>query len=836
MDEKLKALLDGSGQFVSGQRAHQDQITWKASDGFHFIDRFHLANGDYEYTSSVRAVEAFEKGDAERASVLLAKVPHHTLIWTAITTGAPAALRGALDSSKDLSWLQIVPDHILYKRKKTEGWSSWNGKDLRKSREGGWKGECPPSFVVMLRVSMLDASIMVFATLADWIDRQAEKQLYARQLWQAGGFIIPTLSSRLVASGAPIDCDVWEDGTTGLHVASSFWMHDAIQSLVQNGADPTRLTPKGYNALHCFFQHTKLPRETYESNLEGEQGTYFFNKARINKSIDAITTGNFTKESLLSRQCHEGFTPLMCGVRSTRSSGTAIKRILDHGAAPDKIDEKGRTALMYFFFDGEEFVDKDTSILKHLLHAGASPLTLDMSGNSALSYWAVTTASVNLDYLSAGFNTYNKSFHALANYGTLSFQNLAAELNRIKVPLVIASRLGNVQLCSALLAGGADPNQKGDAYASFFRGLRGNNPDEEPEENESTVEWNPLLTALQCRAYKTAAMLIDHGADINFELQKRKRRRHNYYYFVQGGGTPLHLAIAGREKNWASVRNRPNLSRDGGDNQACFFRGAVSHERDEALKMLVLMQMQYYKDPRDQDEEDSDPECEIRRQMYSNDSRGANLLPYDRTQQGLSVPANKCLAEIVTGTSSLEQQQEALNLLNIVEILLEYGADPNVAEVGGVTPLMAAAMHNKPAIVERSSHATCDGPYTALALAVAWEYKEVVELLLKHGADPNLKITHHAHGRLPTKQDMKRRKDSPSSSDDESESEPEEWKGYVSVGTALTWAKAEIRDMLLSHGARPGEGDVTRECGCIIEPQPERLPWVFTDDEEIEED
>uniref|UniRef100_A0A8H7N0K0 NACHT domain-containing protein n=1 Tax=Bionectria ochroleuca TaxID=29856 RepID=A0A8H7N0K0_BIOOC len=854
MDEKLRALLDLSEErFVSGQTAHQDQITWKTSEGFHFIDRFHLANGDYEYTSSGRAVEAFEKGDAERASVLLAKVPHHTLIWTAITTGAPSALRGALASSKDLSWLQIVPDHILYKRKKTWGWSSWNGKDLRKSREGGWKGECPPSFVVMLRVSMLDASIPVFAALADWIDRQVEKQLFAQQLWQAG------------------------DGTTGLHVACSFWMHDAIQSLVQNGADPARLTPKGYNALHCFFQHTKMPRNTYETNTESEQATYFFNKSRINKSIDAITTGNFSKESLLSRQCHQGFTPLMCGVRSTRSSGTAIKRILDRGAAPDQQDEKGRTALMYFFFDGEEFVDKDTSILKHLLHAGANPLALDMSGNSALSYWATTTASVNLDYLSAGFNTYNKSFHALANYGSLSFQDLAAELNRVKVPLVIASRLGNAQLCSALLAGGADPNQKGDAYASFFRGRRGNDPDEEPEENESTVEWNPLLTALQCRAYKTAAMLIEHGADINFELRKRKRRRHNRYNF-----------------DWVGTSNRLNLSHHGGDNSACFFHGGVSHDMDHALKDLVLLQMQYYKDPRDEDEEDSNPECEIRRDIYANDNRGANLLPYDHKQGVLSVPSNQRLAEIVTGTSSLKQQREGLvrymlskgassnactvrrmsllmlavkeNLLSIVEILLEYGADPNVAEVGGATPLMVATIHNEPAIVERllrsganpnaqldvkdpdkckcrafihwgsSSHGACDAPYTALALAVAWEYKEVVELLLKHGADPNLKITHHAHGRLPSKQDMQRRKGSSCSSDDESDPEPEEWKGCISVGTALKWAKAKIREMLLSHGARSVEEDVTRECDCIIEPQPERRPWVFSDDDEIEED
>ncbi|VUC31542.1 unnamed protein product [Clonostachys rosea] len=817
MDEKLRALLDVSERFVPGQADVQRQITWKASDGFHFIDRFHLANGDYEYTSSGRAVKAFENGDVERATVLLAKVPQHTLIWTAITSGAQSALRGALASFKDLSWLQIVPDHILYKRQKTRGWSSRNGKDLRKSREGGWAGKCPPSFAVMLRVGMLDTSIPVFEALADWIDLQAEKELFAQQ----------------------------------------------------------------------------FSRDTWELNLEKAEATYFFNKSRIRKSIDAITAGNFSKESLLSRQCHDGFTPLMCGVRSTRSSGTAIKRVLDHCAAPDQQDEKGRTALMYFFFDGDEFVDKDTSILKHLLHAGANPLTLDMSGNSALSYWAATTSSVNLDYLSAGFNTYNKSFHALANAGSLTFQDLAAELNRIKVPLVIASRLGNAQLCSALLAGGADPNENGETYASFFRRHKKEDSDKEPEENESTVEWNPLLTALQCRAFKTAAMLIEHGADINFELTKRKRRRHNRYVFVQGGGTPLHLAIAARDKDWVGTYNRLSLSQ-GADRKVCFFRGGVSHDADASLEALVRMQMQYYKNPRDQDEEDSDPECEIRRQVYANDSWGANLLPFDRAQESFGTPKNGYLAEVVNETSSFEQQQEALvkymlskgasskactvrgmsllmlavkeNRSNIVNILLEYGADPNVAEVGGATPLMVAARNNEVAIVQQLlasganpkaqldvkdlkkckckdfiewgswSHRTCDAPYTALALAAAWGHKDVVELLLKHGADPNLKIIHHAHGRLPSKQDIQRRKGSSCPSDDESEPEPEEWKGCISVGTALTWAREEVRDVLLCHGANSVEEDVTRDCGCIIEPQPERRDLIFSDDDEVEED
>jgi ankyrin repeat protein len=43
--------------------------------------------------------------------------------------------------------------------------------------------------------------------------------------------------------------------------------------------------------------------------------------------------------------------------------------------------------------------------------------------------------------------------------------------------------------------------------------------------------------------------------------------------------------------------------------------------------------------------------------------------------------------------------------LNAVEVLLAHGADANLADAGGTTPLQAAMSHNQQAIVAALKHA-----------------------------------------------------------------------------------------------------------------------------------
>lgn len=169
---------------------------------------------------------------------------------------------------------------------------------------------------------------------------------------------------------------------------------------------------------------------------------------------------------------------------------------------------------------------------------------------------------------------------------------------------------------------------------------------------------------------------------------------------------------------------------------------------------------------------------------------------------------------------------------DLVEALLGSGAD-------------ADAQLDTPAPAECScatfiswSHFTftqCQAPLSALVVAAERGHYGTVKALLAHGADPNLPIVHHAHGRVPSTRERRRweEDDTPSSSDTEAEPEAQRWEGFLSVGTALTWARGDVRDLLLRHGADPAREEAIRRCDCpAIGRRKERGPLdTDTDDE-----
>ena len=81
------------------------------------------------------------------------------------------------------------------------------------------------------------------------------------------------------------------------------------------------------------------------------------------------------------------------------------------------------------------------------------------------------------------------------------------------------------------------------------------------------------------------------------------------------------------------------------------------------------------------------------------------------------------------------------NTSEVVRILLEAGANVNVKDTNGMTPLLYAAMNNSdPEIINMLIEAGADDTTsrngeTSLILAARWNIPEVVEALLKAGAD-----------------------------------------------------------------------------------------------------
>lgn len=573
-------------------RAHADGPRWQAEEGYAFIDAFHVAVGEYHLTSASRAVRAMERGDEDRALMLSTDVPVPTLIWTCITDGAPKALRTALAPVADLDWLHNVPEHLMYRRKRWRGWSSRTGKDLREQRQEGWKKPWPPACVAIhaAGTSSSPASEHLFGVLADWIEASPLASDYAQQLWEAGGFLVSPLCRRLVYAGASIHCEMWRDNRNALQIAAALWDHDLVVILLDLGADPARCSPNGYTALHWFL-YPEPPFDDEEANRikPSKKRTPRYQKSRIAASVKALARPSSTQISAANVPCRNGQTPLMFAVTD---SPTATETLLAEGAEPDRRDDRGRTALMHFFVGG--FNGRPVSILKQLLHAGAHSQESDTSGKTVLGYWARRVTGTSMSSLYAGSNSYNKAFSVLASLGALSQRDvLIQELTSLNVPLVVASRLGNAQLCWALLDTGANPDKHGISTTSPL----GRRDGSEASDLED-LAWNPVLVALSAKAYVTTAILLAYGADVCFQVPKRKRTKFNKYRIRKVGLTALHLGVGVGGTDHGNWNNTGIVLSSGGLSEGCAFgaAGRPSHpvSKRSPLEMLAKMQQENY--------------------------------------------------------------------------------------------------------------------------------------------------------------------------------------------------------------------------------------------------
>lgn len=85
----------------------------------------------------------------------------------------------------------------------------------------------------------------------------------------------------------------------------------------------------------------------------------------------------------------------------------------------------------------------------------------------------------------------------------------------------------------------------------------------------------------------------------------------------------------------------------------------------------------------------------------------------------------------------------ALGQMDAVKVLLDHGADPNLANMVGYSPIMAAARNSRQRcamlLIDAGAevNTTDDWGYTALMLAANHGLPETVNVLLKHGANVN---------------------------------------------------------------------------------------------------
>lgn len=168
-------------------------------------------------------------------------MPTKSWIWTAILCGAPKTLKQTLALSTDTSWLQEVPEDINYFCQHNNIWNidipSRAAHGKRGSDRTEWESALPLTFALFLKASILESADQISATLVDWIDTHTTRRHCAQQVWEAGGFIIPSLCRYLAKAGVPVDCTMWTCRGTALHYAAGYWALDAIRCLLDLGAN-----------------------------------------------------------------------------------------------------------------------------------------------------------------------------------------------------------------------------------------------------------------------------------------------------------------------------------------------------------------------------------------------------------------------------------------------------------------------------------------------------------------------------------------------------------------------------------------------------------------------
>jgi len=497
---------------------------------------------------------------------------------------------------------------------------------------------------------------------------------------------------------------IWRAGTVALalllafdfaaassEVADAAMQRDraAVQRLLEDGANVNSAQADGATALHWAAYHgdADLARlllaagaDPSAANRNGSTPMWLAASRGDAEVLAALLENGAEADEALPL----GRTPLMLAARS--GSVEAVRVLLDHGADPNaRENARGTTPLMQAADQGH--ADVIAVLIEHGADVAARSAPVARDGRTAaLGHSDDPRNAVRRQVLSILCEEENPDVTALRNLVNESTERVWVELRRANVELTaedICSRvrrgsLGFVTVADNAAGGAAD----GEGGGGGFRRQA-----QEPDGGELTA----LVYAARTGAMDAARVLLEAGADVNQVtrygwsplLAATQNRNYQMGKFLiehgadvnlanKGGWTPLYLATDNR-----------NL--EGGD----YPTREPDMDHLEFIKVLL--------------DAGADPNA---RMIESTETR--------------TVFTNQWLDE--EGATAFLRASQSGDI-ELMRLLLEYGADPHINTALGVTPLAVAA-----------------GIGWVEGITFEWSTEQTIEavkLLLELGIDPN---------------------------------------------------------------------------------------------------
>ena len=531
----------------------------------------------------------------------------------------------------------------------------------------------------------------------------------------------------LIAAGAFINVQD-SDGKTALILAASRGHKDVVKLLLENKANPhfTYKTKGGANITALMTTAFKGYKDIVEMLINADvdvnaQDSWSYtalmyaatrgHKEIVEVLIDAGADVNVQDsngwtalnaaaskgykeivELLLKNKAHShltckakditNITPLI--VASQSGYKEIVKMLIDACADTTIQTSEGTTAL------GEATRNGHTEIVEMLLNAGA-PIGIRNSTND-------TALHVSAQ------NGYKEIVATLLAHGA----DVNAQGGDNVTPLMDSVDKGHKEIVIQLLAHGADVNAKDkDGYTALIYAARGGHKDivellikarvdVNEKDNDGTTA---LMFAVEYGNEVIVKLLIEAGADVHAKDN-------------------VECTALMRLARYASMKKLIGIDED----------VATKKVYKEILDMLLA--------------KGADINAQDNKNEYTTLSTaactGCRGLVEALLACGADVNVQDAIGSTALTVAVLEQYKD------IVKILLKAGANPNLAygleDVTNLTPLWVAVLHNSKEMVEglldanADIHARTSKGITALMLAAAADYREMVSLLFRRGA------------------------------------------------------------------------------------------------------